>query len=92
MADKKPIWQVHCSVETRYVVQRTLANGQVETRCSASGKQSLFKTLAAAKRCMYRLNEDEAAERELRAKYARLPPLPNDSLARRIAKATGSAQ
>ena len=64
--------------------------GAIEIRNSASGKPSIYRTRAAALRVARMLNEDEATDAELKAKYAGLPPLPSLSLGRTIAKAIGS--
>jgi len=95
MADGKHTpgpWQVRQTLtprsDLRYVVQRMLANGQPETRCSASGKRSLFKTSSAANRCARRLNDEARVESELRTKYADQSSL--RSVGTMLARATGA--
>lgn len=76
-------WIVHTYATPkgpRMRVQRR-AGRRVEVRKSASGRDSVFRTWGAASRVARRLNEDEATEAELRAKYADLPPLPAMSFA-----------
>lgn len=73
----------------RYRVQRK-NGGSIEVRKSASGRDSIFKTLKAASRTARCLNYEAAVEAELRAKYAGQPPLPNLTLGAAIAKSTGA--
>ena len=65
--------------------------GAIEVRKSASGRDSVFKTWAAASRVARRLNEDEATDAALRAKYAHLPPIPSVGLGALARAARGAA-
>lgn len=70
-------WRIERTTDQlRFCVVRDVVGGK-EWRQSASGRASAFKTWKAASRVMRSLNEDEAIEAELRAKYAGLPPLPD---------------
>ena len=74
----------------RMKVQRK--NGKTtEVRKSASGKDSVFRTPGAAYRVARRLNEDEATDAALRAKYAHLPPLPSINLGTLARAARGAS-
>lgn len=68
------LWRIERNEKLQLRVVRDAPQGR-EVRRSAGGKESSFKTWAAASRCMRRLNEDERVEAELRAKYAGLPPM-----------------
>jgi hypothetical protein len=83
-------WRIGRNHKMQFSVFRE-AEGEREFRCSASGKETSFRTWAGASRAAWRLNRDAGIEAELREKYAGLAPMEQPTMRTLARAARGGA-